>query len=69
MLIVFFLAAFASIAGMCLFILGSLGFSSYRLPRRLPARSPVDFMHLGSTLFSFGFFSIVLTLLIYGLLK
>ena len=66
-LIVF--AGLASFIGVCLFVLGSLGLSSYRLRQRLPVRSPVDLMHWGSILFSVGFFLIVLIQLISGLIE
>lgn len=63
------LVGFVSLSGMILFVIGTLGQSSDWIRQRIPVKSPVDLMHWGSTLFSIGFFSIVLTLLIAGRVK
>ncbi|MEO0474790.1 MAG: hypothetical protein AAF085_02300 [Planctomycetota bacterium] len=64
-LALFIVGALLSVTSIAMFLLGSFGVSFYAIRRRLPVRSPIDFMHWGSTGFFLGNMLIICGLVLY----
>ena len=64
-LALFLLGALLSVTSIAMCLLGSFGLSFYAIRRRLPVRSPIDYMHWGSTGFFLGNLLIITALVLH----